>query len=381
MYCMRILLLFLGISSGLWSYGQSISTDSVSLWLANERYADINTTLDTVPYDSLTATMIYYNGLAHFVQEHDSVALVWFDEAIERNPFLAGPYYYAGLIKQMQADWRAAVPYFEAAVKNDNKNAAYLLALADVYQQLGWSDSTFKVLQLAVQLPNVPAKAYGTLAEFYRVQGAEKKALDVYYDCLYEANPNSDNYTTCLYNVGFFELKANRPQDAELALRTLLSFAPRDYAAIELLVQALVRQEKVKEMNEWAGKLYYYHRQDSLPPIMANRFQLDGFKWDTLDVLVYEYFDEPDTGYTKFAFWVVDDSNTVVRKIHTVLQPNVGGRNAYFLVDVTDPTAKLYTSRTMRKSRLNYYLLRQWVMDILQDRVQPDAERPRTLFD
>lgn len=381
MNTMRFVLLFVALSAGWWSYGQSVSSDSVSLWLANERYTDINNTLDTVPYDSLTATMIYYNGLAHFVQEHDSLALVWFDEAISRNPFLAGPYYYAGLIKQVEEDWRAAVPYFEAAVKNDNQNAAYLLALADVYQQLGWSDSTFKVLQLAVQLPNVPAKAYGTLAEFYRVQGAEKKALDVYYDCLYKANPNSDNYTTCLYNVGYFELKANRPQDAELALRTLLSFDTRDYAAIELLVQALVRQEKVKEMNEWAGKLYYYHRQDSLPPIMANRFQLDAFKWDTLDVLVYEYFDEPDTGYTKFAFWVVDDSNTVVRKIHAVLQPNIGGRNEYFLVDVTDPTAQLYTSRVMRKSRLNYYLLRQWVMDILQGRYAPESERPRTLFD
>jgi len=227
-----------------------------------------------------------------------------------------------------------------------------------------------------VQVPNTPAEAFMRLAEFYCAEGAEKKALDIYYDCLYQADPVSDYYTDCLFNVGFYELKANQPEQAELALRTLLSYEPRDYAAQELLVQALVRQKKVNQLNEEAGKLYHYHRQDSLPAHMAERFQFDAFSWDTLDVIVYEYFDEPEGGYTKHAFWVVNDSSEVVRKIHSVIHPGIAGGNAYFLADVTNETAQLYTARTMRKSRLDYYLLRQWVMDVLQGRVSPDLERP-----
>lgn len=381
---MHIIRYLLFSAACLWSAtlaAQQLSTDTLSSWLADQQYAKINALVDTLSEDSVGADIAYINGLAHFAAARDSLALVWFEYAITGNSFLAGPYYYAGLLQQVEGDLTTALPYFEAAVKNDNKNAAYLLALADVYSGLGWTDSTYRILELAAALPNAPARVFMQLAEVYRGVGAEQRALSIYYDCLYQADPTSDYYDDCLYNVGFYELKANQPEQAELALRTLLSYNPRDYAAQELLIQALVRQENVNALNEASGQLYAYHKQDSLPAYMAQRFQFDAFQWDTLSVLVYEYFDEPDTGYTKLAFWVVNDSSEVLRKIHVVMQPAIAGPQTYFIVDVTDPVAQVYTSRSMRKNRLNYYALRQWVMDILQGRITADAERPSSLFD
>lgn len=369
------LITMFGISVGL--QAQSIHPDTVQQWFDEGKYTAITKAVDSLPEDSVAASVCYFNGLAHFVGKEDTAALRWLRLAIEKDPFMAGPYYYAGLIKKMYEGWEAALKYFKAAVRLNDKNTTYLTALGEAFLQLGHPDTALPLLQKALAFDPPPTKAFLLLGSLYHRQQAEEEALEVYYDCLYEAVPTDEGYATCLYNVGYYELKANRPEEAALALTTLLeNYNPSDYEAMALLAQAMVRQKEVRALNYWTGKLYDAHAKGDLPPSMEERFLLDVFQWDSLDVLVYEYFSTPDTGYVKFSFVATDRENTIYKKVVAAVHPTVDKGESYFLIAFDDAQAIWYPSKLMPVNRLNYYQLREWVWQVLNGDIAGGQTRP-----
>ncbi len=362
------------------SLSAQVPDDTLASWFRDARYADITEAVDTLPAEKATYWAAYCCGLAHFVREEDSLAMRWLEQAIVKSPFQGGPYYYSGLLFQDAGQLQEAGDRFRTASRLDPLNPDCWLSLAEVSMDLQQVDSAFLFLSKAKELPLPPAKVYMMVADIFLAEGAEKAALDEYYDCLYQADVQSDGYTSCLYNVGYLEMKANRPEDAEVALSYLLSIDTDDYAALELLIQALVRQERTGSLNGYVQQLYEAYRSGVLPADMSEAFTLDVFQWKDNQVVVQERFATPDSMHVKYDFIVMDDSMQVNRHFVVAFHPSLASGNAYFMAEITGDTANLYLDTTFRKTRVDYFQLRRELLTILGDGRTITTVRPATLL-
>lgn len=357
-----------------------VPDDTLASWFRDGRYADITEAVDTLPVENVTYWAAYSCGLAHFVREEDSLSMWWLEQAIVKSPFQGGPYYYSGLLFQDAGRLTEAASRFRTASQLDPLNPDCWLSMAEVSMSLQQADSAFLYLSKAKELPLPPARVYLMIADIFLGEGAEKAALDEYYDCLYQAEVQSDGYKSCLYNIGYLEMKANRPEDAEVALSYLLSMDSDDFAALELLIQALVRLERSGPLNSYVQQMYTAYQSGLLPADMSDAFTLDVFQWKDHQVVVQERFVTADSMHVKYDFFMMDDSMQVNRHFVVAFHPSLASGNAYFIAEISGDMTNLYLDTTFRKTRVDYFQLRNEILAILKEERSITTVRPATLL-
>lgn len=346
--------------------------DTLQLMLNQERYEEITGWMNHVNADTLSAMSLYYTGVAYFVRENDAEAVKFLEQSVKKDPHFADAYYYLGLINEYNGQWEKAKSLYQAALANDPGNALYLEHLGDVLNTRGLSDSAYTMYQKIADKEQTPARIYMKIAEIFVERGADEKALEVYYDCLYNAESNSDYYNDCLYNVGHFEYRFGNYRDAAMVLETLYDRNPEDYAVIEKLIQVYLKRENFNKVNDYRSQLYKAHKEGWLPEDLQKRFLLNEFESGDNEVIVYEYYDDPDAGGDiKYAFVVLGEADSVQTEFALEYSSFARNKGAQYVVTEKRDEKKYLYPEALFGERINFQKLKKTIDDILNGKLEP----------
>lgn len=373
---MRFFALFLAACMLMSFHVSAQHDDSVSTYLkalyAAENFDEIIAHAGEYEFQSLNSTSCYYIGLAHFMKQQDSLSLIYFKRSITLNPFFPEVYYYSGLSLTYMEAYDEAITYFGAGLKIVPDEADYHEALAEAYYFNQQPDSAMTHLETAASLNAGRGDLYLKMADIYMDYSLPDKALEVYYQCLYKADPDDEKYFDCLYNIGYLEYQNGNYDDAELALTTLLSSRPDDYQAIEKLIQVYFATKKGMLVQKLRTKLYGAHWKNELPPYMKDAFCFDQFDWNEYRVMAYEHFAEPkEQLYYKHIFHVFDKDENEIYTIQTERNAAVVASGKAYYIGKTDQHNHYIYFDSQLASNFTYSTLKSMVTSIMDDKLEP----------
>ena len=369
---MRFILLIIFIFSCIGTFAQDTISDYIKALFVIEDYDGIIKTADSKNPETLTSASLYYAGLAHFMKKNDSAAIIYFDRSISKNPHFAPVYYYKGLSLSFLGGDDEALKHFEAAARLDPKVPDYFIKAAEMHIEKGNVTEAKALLEKALEVNEKDAVIYMLLADAHNRIGAGTEAQDLYYRCLYKADPKSVGFTDCLYNVAFFEMEKGNYYDAEIVLKSLLDLDPSDYHAIEKLMQVYMYDNYEPGVQELRQVMYEAYQKKVLPDDMREQFCFDELTLDGKTVKVCEKFAQPaDETFQKHIFYVLKEDGTLDYTVQTEQNSAVKALGkGYYLTKTKDKDHSIYMNTTY-DNVIDYQQLKRDVQRVMQNKIEP----------
>jgi tetratricopeptide (TPR) repeat protein len=178
-----------------------------------------------------------------------------------------------------------------------------------------------------------------------------------------------------LYNAGLQSYMDGQYPEAEIAFKELVNIAPTDYQSYAKLIQAYYAQKKYENASLYRKKLYEFHKKGLLKDNLSDMFCFDQFKWKGKLIQVYERFQEGDSKeiYNKHLFYIVDSKGNIEYRIQSEYSPisvELGGGK--YVLCMTK--GKVHSTFNISfGDDLIYDTLRQYVVEIIEDKLKPAA--------
>ena len=347
-------------------------TDYIKAMFITEQYDQMILEGKKHKPDSLSATALFYVGLANFMRNNDSMASFYLEKSIEKNPFYSNAYYYNGLALSFQKKYNEALTHLRAALKLEPQISDYTRAIGDLFFTVGMTDSALTNYYKAIDMDGSQTDLYLKVADIHLQRKEPQQARNIYYECLYRGDPKSTYYNDCLYNVAFYEMKDGKYTDAEMALTTLLNNNPDDYQAIEKLIQVYFQLVKGGYIQEMRKKLYAAYKDNKLPEEMREQFCFDEFNYRGLTIKACEKFAEPkEQTFQKHIFYILKPDGTVDYTIQTEQNSAVRAMNKSFYLTKTQDNKHYIYMNILFDDEIQYHELKRGLQDIIREKVQP----------
>lgn len=369
-YLFGILLLF--PFTAIFAQDQDTLDDYITRQFIAENFEELRNTAQAHDMEDLGAMSLYYIGLAYFSNEQDSTAGSFFDASIMKYPHQSNVYYYRGLTFLYAEVYNEAIRYFNAAAKISTKEPDYYEALSEAYFFKGKSDSAIMMLEKALALDDPRDDVFLKLADLHLENDDHESALKVYYDCLYSADPESQHYRDCLYNIAYFEYENGNYEEAEMALNDLLTRDPDDFKAMEKLLQVYFSMKKFENIRNLRLDLYQAYKKNELPGPMSSMFCFDQFNVKEYRVKAYEFFAEPSVGHPyKHVFFVTNEEDTISFTIQTEHNKSVAAQGKTYVLTMIKDDQKSVFNDYMYDKVLDYGDLVAHIEKVIKGKTEP----------
>ena len=360
------------ISFSAFSQSSDTITDYIKAMFITEQYDQMIQEGQKHKPDSLSATALFYVGLANFMRNNDSMASFYLEKSIGKNPFYSNAYYYNGLALSFQKKYNEALTHLRAALKLEPQISDYTRAIGDLFFTVGMMDSALTNYYKAIDMDGRQTDLYLKVADIHLQRKESQEARNIYYECLYRGDPKSPYFNDCLYNVAFYEMKDGKYPDAEMALTTLLNNNPDDYQAIEKLIQVYFQLGKGGYVQDLRRKLYEGYKDSKLPEEMKEQFCFDEFNYRGLTIKACEIFAEPkEQTFQKHIFYILKPDGTTDYTIQTEQNSAVRAMNKSFYLTKTQGDKHYIYMNILFDDEIQYNELKRGLQDIIREKAQP----------
>lgn len=358
-----------------YTYGQVDLSNHFKLLYDNEEYQEI---IEYKPKknEELTAKALYYKGMVHYLRSEDKQAMKYLDLAIDTGPVDHDMFYYKGMIYFYSDELPKAISYFDKAIALLPNEPDFYLSKGEALYGLEQVDSAIVYFEKATGLSECKTEAFLTLGEAYQEQNQIIKALEAYKTALEKLTPSDGNYQICSFNVGLMQQLAADLIMARESFEKHISQYPLDYHAMAKLIQVYYGLEEFNLTLPYKEKLYAAHQTGELPDAMKRHFCFDQFMWKGQRIMVFENFDEPESAmFVKHQFYLLDEQGNIDSQIDSessiAIRMNDPNRK-YVLCWIKNGAHHTYWQYGFNDN-YKYPVLKEWVLNILNKKLEPDA--------
>ncbi len=315
-------LLFQGVMAlALTSYAQQDVAGELEKLDANQQYEKI-----VKQYGSKTKHLdgksLYYVGNAFYMLGRDEDAIKLLKQSIEKDPSSPAPHFTLASSLNYSGKYNEAIAEFREALKLED-NSLFYSGIGDAYFMMEKPDSALANYQTATKKPNCMERPYMMIPQIYLDKSDTLKAIEGYYIAKANVNPGSEEYIRALFNIGLIEYLRGNYDNAEKAYIEITGKNNTDYQVYSKLIQVYYAKGEPEKAKPWRELLYEANRKKLLPMEIADRFCFDQFRWNGLDVLVYERYQEGDSDniYYKYIFFVLNKEHESLGTVQTEYSP------------------------------------------------------------
>jgi tetratricopeptide (TPR) repeat protein len=353
------------------STAQTIN-DTLKTLYSQKKYDEAINRLKGKKEDQLTPDGLFYAGMCYYGKSDDQKALYCFNKAIEKNPNNPSYYYYRSFTLLYLKKYEEALKNFTRAIKDKPDDPALYKGKAEAFLKMHQPDSAVAIYQKAVALKNCPPDVYLKIAQTHQESNQREKALAAYYTAKTKLDKKSQDYLSCLYNVGVLEYELNAQPKAEAALKELLQLNPKDYISMAKLIQVYYAQKTYQKADTLKKTLYKAFEAKTLPQEMEAMFCFDQFDYKGKKVLVFERFENEDFGtYYKHLFYLTDNKGKILLSVHTEHSFAVAAENKKYVLGKTEGHHHYTYWGFLFDELFDYTKMKEGVLAILEGKVKP----------
>lgn len=237
-------------------YISAMALSIATLFSSCSTQKTVGTSYTPVSKTELEGTALFVEASRERQKGNDSLAIVKYKEALEKNSSDAASMYELSRLYQKQEGMNTqALQMAQKAVKLDPDNQWYLMQLADVYKQKEQYNELVSIYQKLIVLDSSNPDLYNDLAVAYLLLGDNQKAIDVYN--MLEKEIGVNEFVT-LRKAKVYEYE-EKPEKALEEYEKLAEAHPYEIRNYQILAEyasslkkyeiALKAYDKIKELN------------------------------------------------------------------------------------------------------------------------------------
>jgi tetratricopeptide (TPR) repeat protein len=322
--------------------------------------------------EKLSAKSLYYVGFAYYMKEDDVNSLRFFDLSISKDPKDSKPYFYKGVTFNIIERYDEAIKNFKIAIELKNDDADYYVGLGIAHYSLKNYDLAIDALKKSTEQKEPNYATFNMIAEIYKAQENEEKALNAYYVAQTKIPKNVQAYQNTLFNIGLLEYLKGNYEKSEKAYKEFIELNPTDYVIYSKLIQIYYASKNYEKAQPYKKKLYEAHQKGELNKDMKDMFCFDQFKWKSKRVMVYERFEEGSKSlYYKHIFYIINEKGNMEYSVQTEFSPILAeqGKAKYLIGKTTEN--EHFTYGIPFDDNPKYEKVKQAVLDVLDGKEKP----------
>jgi len=203
-----------------------------------------------------------------------------------------------------------------------SKSSDYFSGLGDSYFSLNKLNKSLQAYKTATEMENPIDRSFVMIPQIYAAKNDTENALQAFYIAKGKISKTSHSYITALYNIGLYELLNKNYNEAELALKELITLSPTDYHSYSKIIQVYYGTKEYEKAETYKKKLYDAYAKGILKDNLKDMFCFDQFEWKDKLIQVYERFAiKKGNLYYKHLFYVVNKQDEIEFRIQTENSP------------------------------------------------------------
>ncbi len=342
-------------------------SDDIKTMFENEQYNEIIARFSGKPR-TLSASELTYVAMSYFHTEDLENATIFTEMAEKKDPKYAPAYYVESMINSTIGDYSQALDNMQTAITLSPDDAAYHVAVGDIYYAQEKFDQALENYNKAVSMAAPAEKGYYMIGASYSSMDKTQEALDAFYAAKSKIVKDKELYVTVLYNIGSLEYNNGNYSKAQEMYKELTEYFPDDYYSYEKLVQcsnALGDYAKAKAYKE---RMYDAHSRGLLATTsLSDMFCIDNFTVDTKTVSAYERYEEP-TGnpLVKNIFYVSDNDGNIESTVFLEYTPSDTDKTKGRYHIVVSKDSVRYSGGISSDSYISYDILKPYIVEIVK---------------
>lgn len=327
--------------------------------------------------ETLRDTSWVLAGLAANELRRDSVALIYFNRALDQNPDYANAWYYRSFIHRNNERHDQALADIWRALALHPDDPDFWMQLGDMQAKQGRPDSALAAYQTAAALPECRPVVFLKTGNVLDRLDRDAEALAAYNTARERLDPASEPYQICLYNIGLHEYLAGNYGPAQSTLEELLRINPKEFDAVAKLIQVHYAQGHYAAGDRLKPVLYEAHEKNELPARLRDDFCFDQFQWNGRHIAVYERFENSGALYYKHVFYLFDAAGKTELTVQTESSFAIRMGDYHYTLGM-DKSGKHYTYIQYGfPKEPDYPALKAAVIEVLEGKAKPSSSSGR----
>lgn len=324
--------------------------------------------------DKLEGTALYYKGLAFYFSGFSRNAVDLFDLAIEKDGIDIELAFYKGWALIDENKFEKAIETFDEGIKIDPSDPEFYIGKGISYYYIDSLNKSSEAFNKALLFEDCDPLVNSYLGHVNFDLKNYDKAIENYKATCKLSGEGSEEYMESSYNVASAQYMSKKYQETKQTLAKHIELYPNDYQAIMKLIQAHYALYEIDKTNDLVEILTNAYNKNVLPDEYRKMYCIDQFDWNETLIMVFSSYEkyENDPVIWKHKFYILDEEADIDYKVETHLDTSANSEMDIYKICLIKNDTLFNYSNYQYEDNSNYYLLRDAIINVLNDEVEAD---------